>query len=132
MAWPCCAPLQRLQDEHVERALQEIQAGVVGGLAHGCRESTTMVVECLHLAHGDAARAPVAATRGPSESTTLSRVSLPPGTRLGAYEPGALTRRLLAGRWSRDGDRVIFQSSRGNGRETTTLRKRSTAAPRRR
>ena len=34
------APLQGPQDEHVEGALEELQAAVVWVLGHGCREST--------------------------------------------------------------------------------------------
>ena len=41
------APLQGPQDEHVEGALEEFQALVVGGFGHSRRQSTALDVDCL-------------------------------------------------------------------------------------
>ena len=43
------APLEGPEDEHVERALEELQALVVGRLGHSRRQSTTLDVEALLL-----------------------------------------------------------------------------------
>src|SRR5207247_8261092 len=42
-------PLEGPEDEHVERALEELQAPVVGRLGHSRRQSTALDVECLRL-----------------------------------------------------------------------------------
>ena len=41
-------PLQGAEDEHVERALQELELCVVRGLCHGRRQSTPLDVDGLH------------------------------------------------------------------------------------
>src|SRR5262245_64576769 len=46
------APLQRAEDEHVERALQQLEAAVVGRLRHGSRHPTSLAVDCLLLSSG--------------------------------------------------------------------------------
>ena len=40
-------PLQRLENQHVERALQKVQTSDGGALFHGCRQSTPLDVACL-------------------------------------------------------------------------------------
>src|SRR5262245_36603262 len=40
-------PLQGPQDEHVERALKQLQPLIVGGLGHSSRQPTTLDVGCL-------------------------------------------------------------------------------------
>src|SRR5262249_10033841 len=47
------APLEGAQDEHVEGALEELEARVARGLRHGCRSSTAKVVDCLLLSSRD-------------------------------------------------------------------------------
>src|SRR6185369_4795338 len=43
------APLQRAEDEHVERALEQLEAAIFWRLRHGSRHSTAMGVERLRL-----------------------------------------------------------------------------------
>src|SRR5262249_48149953 len=47
------SPQQRPQDEHVEGALEELQATVVGSLGHSRRRSTALDVDGLRLVPRD-------------------------------------------------------------------------------
>ena len=50
MPCPCCGPpLEGPEDEHVERALEQVEAAIVGSFGHSRRESTALDVERLRL-----------------------------------------------------------------------------------
>jgi hypothetical protein len=50
MPWPCCGPpLQRPEDQHVERALEQFKAVGVALFTHSRRQSTAIDVGCLRL-----------------------------------------------------------------------------------
>src|SRR5581483_11778799 len=52
MLW---SPLQRLQNEHVECSLQQLNSVfILVFLVHRCRHSTRTAVDCLHLYYGGA------------------------------------------------------------------------------
>ncbi len=57
------APLQGPEDEHVEGALEELQARFVRAFGHRCRQSTALDVGCLQLVPGVRGRAASAACR---------------------------------------------------------------------